>query len=175
MSAFGGIIRADPFSFRTASPSNTVILRAESVELVDLLSMGEIEAIEISGSVAAVLPLTIEGKTITIIDGSLTGDPAGGFIRYRPRSQLNETDVSGLGVATRVLRNFEFETLTSDVNYSKEGDLKLQMKLTGRNPDLDESRPVILNLGVENNVPEMLKSLQAARTVEEVLERRLIQ
>jgi hypothetical protein len=45
--------------------------------------------------------------------------------------------------------------------------------LTGRNPDLDENRPVVLNLGVENNVPQMLKSLQAARAVEEILEKRL--
>jgi hypothetical protein len=49
------------------------------------------------------------------------------------------------------------------------------MQLTGRNPDLEGSRPVVLNLGVENNIPQMLRSLQAARAVEEILERRLAQ
>jgi len=38
---------------------------------------------------------------------------------------------------------------------------------------MDNSRPVVLNLGVENNVIQMLRSLQAARAVEEILERRL--
>jgi hypothetical protein len=47
------------------------------------------------------------------------------------------------------------------------------MQLTGRNPDMEGNRPIVLNLGVENNIPQMLKSLQAARAVEEILERRL--
>ncbi len=81
--------------------------------------------------------------------------------------------MSGLGLATAALSNFAYESLTADVNYSKAGDLTLQMQIKGRNPELDEGRPVILNLGVENNVPQMLKSLQAARAVEELLERRL--
>jgi len=51
--------------------------------------------------------------------------------------------------------------------------LNLQLRLTGRNPDLEEKRPVVLNLGVENNIPQMLKSLRAARAVEEILEKRL--
>ena len=49
------------------------------------------------------------------------------------------------------------------------------MRISGRNPDLPDQRPVVLNLGVENNVPQMLRSLQSARAVEGVLERRLKQ
>ena len=63
--------------------------------------------------------------------------------------------------------------MTSELSYNREGDLELAMQLKGRNPDMEGSRPVILNLNVENNVPQMLKSLQAARAVEELLERRL--
>ncbi len=74
---------------------------------------------------------------------------------------------------TQALSNFQYETLTASVDYSKDGDLKLQMQLTGRNPDMESNRPIVLNLGVENNIPQMLKSLQAARAVEEILERRL--
>ena len=74
---------------------------------------------------------------------------------------------------TRALSNFEYETLTSTVGYSKDGDLVLQLQLAGRNPDFEDNRPVVLNLGIENNVPQMLKSLQAARAVEEILEKRL--
>ena len=72
-----------------------------------------------------------------------------------------------------MLSNFEYTTLVSDVDLSKEGDLKLKLKLTGRNPDMDEKRPVVLNVDVENNIPQMLRSLRAARAVEDVLEKRL--
>ena len=55
--------------------------------------------------------------------------------------------------------------------YTENGDLTLGMRLSGVNPEVDPTQPVILNLNVENNIPQLLKSLQAIRTIEEVLER----
>ena len=173
MTAFGGVVTADPFSFHTETDRNTLTLRAESIDLSELLSLNEFEAIDVSGSIAAVLPVTIENDTVTISNGTLTGEPAGGVIRYLPDGALDEADASTLGLVRRALSNFEFNTLTSDVNLTEAGDLNLQLQLTGRNPDLDGERPVVLNLGVENNIPQMLKSLRAARAVEEILEKRL--
>ena len=82
-------------------------------------------------------------------------------------------DGSQLGVVTRTLRNFEFDSLSSAVEYSEDGDLVLKMRLEGINPDVDPTQPVILNLNIENNVPQMLRSLQATRSIEDVLEQRL--
>jgi hypothetical protein len=173
MEAFGGVIRADPFSFRTASNTNTVLMRAEAIQLNRLLTLEEFEAIEVSGTVGAELPVTIVGDSLTITQGRLFGEPPGGVIRYRPGSEPDETDTSGIGFVTLALSNFEYETLSSEIDYNADGDLKLQLQLTGRNSELDTNRPVILNLGVENNVPQMLKSLRAARSVEDILEQRL--
>lgn len=175
LEAFGGHITADPFSYRTGGEPNTLTLRAESVELRELLAVQEMEAINVSGSISAVLPVTIEGDKVTIDTGHLTGEAPGGVIQYRGGNVSAVADGSGVGLVTRALSNFRYDALTSDVSYSPEGDLKLQMRLTGRNPDMDETRPVILNLGVESNIPEMLRSLQAARSVEEVLQKRLQQ
>jgi hypothetical protein len=175
MTAFGGLVTADPFSFSTARDSNTLLIRAETIDLAAVLSNEEFVAIEISGSIGAELPVTIEGNTLTITGGKMTGDAPGGVIRYLPGIGTDDTDLSRLGFARRALSNFEYESLTSDVNYGTEGDLVLQMRLSGRNPDFEEGRPIILNLGVENNVPQMLRSLRAARAVEEILERRLAQ
>ena len=175
MSAFGGVVTADPFSFSTANERNTLLIRANSIDLAEILSIREFEAIEISGSIGAEIPVTIVGQAVTINGGTLTGEPPGGVIRYLPGLSADETDVSMIGVATRALSNFEYESLTSEVDYSTDGDLKLQMRLIGRNPDLESNRPVILNFGLENNIPQMLRSLQAARAVQEILERRLAQ
>ena len=173
MTAFGGTVSADPFSFRTATDLNTLTLRAESLELDELLSLNETEFIDVSGSINAVLPLAIEQSVVTIVGGVLNGEPAGGVIRYRPAKPPDKNDTSSIAVATRVLGNFEFKTLTADVNLTRDGDLNLKLQLTGRNPDLDEKRPVVLNLGVDNNIPQMMRSLRAARTVEDILARRL--
>lgn len=175
MRAFGGVITAAPFSFSTVSERNTLLIRASSIDLAEILSIKEFEAIEISGRIGAELPVTIEGDNVTIVGGTLTGEPPGGVIRYLPGLGSVETDTSIIGIVTSALSNFEYETLTAEVDYTADGDLNLQMHLRGRNPDLESKRPVILNLGVENNIPQMLRSLQAARAVEEILERRLAQ
>jgi hypothetical protein len=173
MAAFGGVISADPFSFRTAADVNTVLMHAEGIELNSLLALEEFEAIEVSGTVGAELPVAISESSLTITNGRLVGEPPGGVVRYHAATEADETDTSSIAFVTHALSNFRYETLTSEIDYDTAGDLKLQLRLTGRNPDLETTRPVVLNLGVENNVPQMLKSLRAARTVEGILEQRL--
>jgi len=173
MTAFGGVIQADPFSYQLGRDRNSLVLRAESIETTELLTLKEFEAIELSGSIAAELPVIIEGNAVTIVNGRLTGEAPGGVIRYLAGIAPDDIAATSIDLVTRALSNFQYETLTASVDYSEDGDLKLQMQLTGRNPDMESNRPIVLNLGVENNIPQMLRSLQAARAVEEILERRL--
>jgi hypothetical protein len=173
MHAFGGVVKADPFTFELESERNSLLLHAESIELTELLTLKEFESIDLTGSIGAELPLIIEGTEVSIVDGRLTGDAPGGVIRYQPGIVPDTTGASAIGIVTEALSNFEYDTLTSTVGYSKDGDLVLQMKIAGRNPDMEGNRPVVLNLGVENNIPKMLRSLQAARAVEEILEKRI--
>jgi len=173
MSTFGGVVSAEPFSFRTDTDINTVTLNTDALDLSKLLSLDQFEALEMTGSVAASLPIAVQGDFLTIANGVLAGNPPGGVIRYKQDLQPGKQDTSGLGFAQRVLSNFEYETLASDVNLNKEGDLILKLKLTGRNPDLEEQRPVVLNVVVENNIPQMLRSLRATRAVEDVLEKQV--
>lgn len=173
MTAFNGLVTAAPFSFRTGQRSNNITLTAKEIELAELLTIKEFAALDVTGTMGAVLPITIAEDGISIDGGTLTGEPPGGVIRYLAGGNPNESGPSNMALVTAALSNFEYETLTSDVTYNEGGDLILQMQLKGRNPELDDGRPVVLNLAVENNVPQMLKSLQAARAVEEVLEKRL--
>ncbi len=172
MSTLGGQLVTDPFRFSMQAEQNDITLRPQSVQLQFMIDLVEFEDIKLSGSISGVLPVTIKDNTLTITNGRLESDPPGGVIRYRPgTSEGAEVSDSGLGLVTQALSNFQFESLTSDVNYMENGDLKLQMQLTGINPDIDDKQPVILNLGVENNIPQLLRSLQATRSVMEILEK----
>ncbi len=173
MVAFGGVITADPFTYDFESERNSLLLRAESIELTELLTLKEFESIELSGRIGAELPVIIEGNEISILDGKLTGKAPGGVIRYQPGIVPDTSGTSAIGIVTEALSNFEYDSLTSTVAYSKDGDLVLQMQIAGRNPDMEGNRPVVLNLGVESNIPKMLRSLQAARAVEDILEKRI--
>jgi hypothetical protein len=174
MAVLGGTVTADPFRYSLDAARNELLLRASNVQLPLMAGLADLEAVTISGSVSGEIPVTIQGNNVIIDDGYLENDPPGGVIQYRGGAADGIVDdTSQLGIVTRTLRNFEFESLTSAVSYSQDGDLVLKMRLKGINPDVDPTQPVILNLNVENNVPQMLRSLQATRSIEDVLEKRL--
>ncbi len=176
MSALGGQFVTDPFLFSMQKESNSLILRPQSIQLQFMVDLAEFEDIELSGSISGMLPLTVREREMTITNGLLESDPPGGVIRYLPGIDAGDSEgpVSDLNLVARALANFQYDSLTSDVNYTESGDLKLQMRLTGINPDMDATQPVILNLGVENNIPQLLRSLQATRSIEDILERRSV-
>ncbi len=174
MSVLGGTVTADPFRFELDADSNRLLLRASRVQLPLMAGLADLEAVTISGSVSGEIPVTIRGNKVIVDSGRLENDPPGGVIRYRGGSaEAIAQEGSQLGIVTRTLKNFEFDSLSSAVSYSDDGDLMLKMRLKGINPDVDPTQPVILNLSVENNVPQMLRSLQASRSIEDVLEKRL--
>lgn len=171
MSLLGGRLTAEPFRYLITPGDADARLIVESVQLPLIVALAEFESVEMTGSISGMLPVSVAGKTVTISGGRLTSDPPGGVIRYLGGA-TDPADMSGLGLVSKALSNFRYESLTSDVDYTDEGDLKLQMRLTGVNPDMDDRQPVILNLGVENNIPQLLRSLQATRAIEDVLEKR---
>ena len=172
MTALGGVVTVDPFRYEHTVDSNQLMLRVKEIQLPLMVGLADLEAVEISGSVSGDIPVTLRNGKVIIDKGHLENDPPGGVIRYGAGANMVD-DESQFGIVTRTLRNFEFDALTSEVSYTDSGDLKLQMRLTGTNPDVDPNQPVVLNLGVENNVPQMLRSLQATRSIEDILEERL--
>ena len=172
MAVLGGNVVADPFRYEHTAEVNHLMLRATEIQLPLMVGLADLDAVEISGSVSGDIPVTLRNRKVIIDRGLLENDPPGGVIRYGAETGVTD-DQSQLGIVTRSLRNFEYDVLTSEVNYTDSGDLKLQMRLTGTNPDVDPNQPIVLNLGIENNVPQMLRSLQATRSIEDVLEKRL--
>ena len=173
VAALGGAFTADSFEFSPTNPANVVPLRAESIQLQLMVDIAELKNIEITGALSGELPMTWRGANVTIEDGRLESDAPGGVIRYRSDDETIAAVApdTQLSVVTRALNNFEFDSLNSDVDYNEAGDLNLKMRLSGINPDMDATQPVILNLSIENNVPQLLRSLRAVRSIEDILER----
>ncbi len=173
MSALGGEIIARPFDYSLEEQSAVVMLQPESIQLQFIVSLAEFESVDITGSVSGLLPVNIRGNKVIIDGGKIESDEPGGVIRYRSPAGEEALDMdSQFGIVTRALSNFQYESLLSDVDYSESGDLVLQMTIKGINPDMDPNQPVILNIGVENNIPQLMRSLLATRSIEDILENR---
>jgi len=174
LATLGGRITADPFRFGLQAQRNDITLRPQSIQLPFIMNLVDFADIELTGSISGVIPVTIHDMQLTITDGKLESDAPGGVIRYRPGIELvkSGTSTSPLDLVSVALANFQFDSLTSGVDYNEAGDLLLKMKLSGVNPDMDDKQPVILNLSVDNNIPQLLRSLRATRSIEDILARK---
>ena len=169
-SLLGGRIQAAPFRLEPDPLRADLRLSVESIQPGLIPELAEFESVEVTGMLSGTIPVRIDGETITVDAGRLDSEAPGGVIRYR--SDLSPNAGSGLALAQRALSNLQYESLAAEVSYTESGDLILKMRLEGTNPDLDPLQPVILNLTVENNIPELLKSLQASRDIQDIIERR---
>ena len=61
--------------------------------------------------------------------------------------------------------------MNTEVFYDEDGELLLSVQLQGRNPDMNNGQEVNLNVNITDNIPSLLKSLQASRVITDELER----
>jgi hypothetical protein len=175
VSLFGGAVSAKPFTFLPKAESNTLTLELNEIQLPLIVDLAGLETIQITGAVSGMLPVTIREGTVVINEGRIQSTTGHGTIRYASEEApaLNDEQTSNIGLVMRALQNFEYDSLESGVNYSADGTLALKMKLTGVSPDYDPNQPIVLNLGIEDNIPQLLKSLRAVRSLEDIIERRV--
>ena len=61
--------------------------------------------------------------------------------------------------------------MDTEVFYDEDGELLLSVQLQGRNPNMNNGQAINLNVNITNNIPSLLKSLQASRVITDELER----
>jgi len=61
--------------------------------------------------------------------------------------------------------------MNTEVFYDEGGELLLSVQLQGLNPDMNNGQEINLNVNITDNIPSLLKSLQASRVITDELER----
>jgi hypothetical protein len=148
---------------------NEFILNFSGLRLERMMELAEYEGIEASGAVSGELPIAVKEGKIEIEAGKLYADAPGGSIRYLnapPAGQGNPA----MDLVNQALSNYQFQSLESAIDYTPDGELQLAMQLRGRNPDMNGGQAINLNLNISDNIPTLLKSLQAGRVIEDFLQ-----
>jgi hypothetical protein len=148
---------------------NDVLMSFSGLRMDRMLDLVEYEGIVATGAVSGQVPLTITPNGVEVAAGILTADAPGGSIRYLAAAAAGATGNPGLDLVNQALGNYQFDSLTSDIDYKPDGELVLAMKLQGRNPDMSGGQRINLNLTLSDNIPALLESLQAARQIEDFL------
>ena len=171
----GGRVDVAPFVYNNMQERVEIVVSLEAVQLGVLVDHANMQTLSATGAVSGQIPVSISDGKVSVDSGYISSDQTGGVVRYSSGDSALQDAVpdSQISTVTRALSNFVYESLSSSVSYSENGDLAAQMTLRGTNPDLDPHQPIILNLSLENNIPDFLRSMRASRSIEELLEQNL--
>lgn len=164
----GGLVEAEPVTLVPGRENPPVMLHLQGIELARLLELEQQPGLQGTGALDGTLPVVITPDGIRMRQGRLAARAPGGVIRYRPTEKVRKMAKNnrGIGMLTEALTDFRYRQLDITANYHKSGDLDLRVMLKGHNPAWQKGRPLHLNLTLQENIPVLLRSLQAASTLD---------
>ncbi|WP_226645871.1 YdbH domain-containing protein [Microbulbifer variabilis] len=171
-----GMLSSNALYWNLDNKERSSILYAKDVSLEQLAEVTESESFKAKGRLNLTIPVTTGPGGITVKNGHLEAIEPGGELRYygafSPQMLASNPQ---LKLISNALEDYDFRTLEGNLQYPPSGDLQLNLKLVGRSESMDAERDLIINLNLENNIPTMLRSLQASRDLTTALEKQLDQ
>lgn len=149
------------------------MLKLEGLSLEAILQAYPAEGLTGTGIIDGSLPLRLEQGKLNIHGGQLAAREPG-VLQFRSEKirSLGQSNPAMQLVATAI-DDFRYDKLSSSVDYADTGTLLLALSLSGRNPALEQGRPINLNVNLEENVPKLLTSLQLSDRVSETIRKRV--
>jgi hypothetical protein len=173
---FGGRVTSEGGRLDMAHPDQTLTIKAEQLDLQQLLHLEQQKGLQGTGILDGVIPVILTPTGMQVHNGVLEARPPGGVLRYQPTRETTQEVTSAdaqLSLVLQALSDFHYDTLKLGIQYEEDGTLKLTARLEGKNPDWQQGRPVHFNLTVQENVPALLKSLRVVQGIEQALQERL--
>ncbi|MDX1491220.1 MAG: YdbH domain-containing protein [Pseudohongiellaceae bacterium] len=170
-SIFGGQIKSQDFEYNWTQPDSAFTLDVERIDLAKIMELSAYEAVKATGTVSGAIPLTLRNNTIQVANGQLSALQPGGSIKYTASGSPSNN--ASLDFVNEALSNYQYDFLQAGLSYRDDGELVLGVTLQGKNPDMNNGQRINLNLNITDNVPALLRSLQAGRNINEAVEKQL--
>lgn len=148
-------------------------LKLEGLALEAILAAYPAEGLSGNGLIDGNLPLALHDGKLVIQGGEVAARQPG-VLQFRSEKirSLGQSNPAMQLVATAI-DDFRYDKLSSRVDYDESGKLLLALSLSGRNPALEQGRPINLNVNLEENVPKLLTSLQLSDRVSDTIRQRV--
>ncbi|MCX2982953.1 hypothetical protein EYC98_18990 [Halieaceae bacterium IMCC14734] len=168
----GRVIMPEPSEWNLGAERNALRLRAENLQLSEIVALQQNQDISAGGVLEGEIPLQFSAGRFTIGNGYLQALAPGGSIRYaldESSKALAETSEQ-LRLALDLLNDFHYQVLASTVDLDQNGQLRLGLSLTGSNPSYENGRQVNFNINLEQNLDPLLQSLRLSDSLLQKLE-----
>lgn len=173
---FGGAIGAYDTRVELSGAKTVTQLRAEKVDLAQILEFVNVDGLSGEGVLSGKLPIEFENGKARIVNGVLSS-VGPGAIRYT--GSMADAAASAGGdnteVAFSILRDLQFKTLTVTINGPLDGQIQFQCDFNGVGPvprgDTVASLPVKYGIHIQANFLELLQQARTTMDVKQQIER----
>ena len=165
-------IAAREFDFSQAA--QTFVVDVEAIDLASLLKQYPSSELSGDGRISGKIPVTLTAQGISIDKGAVAAEPPGGRIHYESeRVRKLASSQQSLQLVTKALEDFHYSVLASELSYDESGRLMLSLKLEGRNPAVENGRPINFNINIEEDLPALIASIQLGSQISDQLKKRV--
>ncbi|MCG9757143.1 YdbH domain-containing protein [Shewanella insulae] len=166
----GGEILLPVFDLNLDAPSSAYLV-LQGLDLQQLLAAQPQTGIYADGIFDGVLPVRLEHGQVSVTDGRLAARAPGGLIKVDDNPAVLQMRLSQpyLDFAFSALEELRYTQLSSSFDMDPKGDALLKVQVKGRAKDIE--RPIHLNYVQEENMLQLLKSLQIGDRLQTEIER----
>jgi hypothetical protein len=171
---FNGKLSSDEIIYDLNRSDHLFKINANGIDLAEIVKTQQLNDIEVTGKISGQIPVELNDDGLFIKDGAFINDVTNGTIRYNPEAGTEQLKQNPLtGITLNALKDFRYNHLSADVNFTPEGVLGVNLQLKGISPELDKNRPVHLNINTEQNLLSLLKSLRYAQGISDKIDNRV--
>jgi hypothetical protein len=142
--------------------------------LQKLLDLQGAKKIYATGNAGGNIPVKMNGNLFEITKGGMNAEQSGQII-YATTPEERAAANQGLRTTYEALSNFLYVELLSTINMAKDGKSTITIQLKGTNPDFQGGRAIELNLNVEQNLLDLMRSISISSNIEQIITEKALQ
>ena len=169
-----GTVAIERMEYNLDTKRAETVVQLNGIPIQSLLDLQGASKLSATGTIRAAIPLVLDNGAFSIPDGSMDAEKSG-LIIYASTPEERAAAGAGLRLTYEALGNFFYSELVSTITMTPDGDSMISIQLKGRNPDFQENRPVNLNLNIQQNLLDLLRSLTLASEIEEEISKKVLE
>ena len=168
--ALGGYVALQPASIDLAQAEHELGMVLIRTDVDIIVRLQEIDDLDASGRLSGQIPIQINEAGVTVSDGRIYALEPGGLIRYGGDVSAVSSAAGPAGFVFEALQHFEYSSMNVFPEYSPDGTLDMRLEIRGRNPQVEEGRPINLNINLEQNLLQLRESLRYVDGLNEAID-----
>ncbi len=169
-----GTVAIKSINYDMSRKEGETTLLLNNIPLQKMLDLQGTKKIYATGTIRGSIPVKIKTETFEILDGSMNAEQSGQII-YATTPEERAAANQGLRTTYEALSNFLYVQLASSISMAPNGQSVITVNLKGSNPDFQAGRPVELNLNVQQNLLDLMRTLSISSNVEQIISEKSLQ